>query len=256
MAQCIYQRIINDAPVACGKCMYCKAKRISGWSARLMKRDMASAMSFFVTFTYNPDSLMFCPKGRPTLYPSHLTNYWKLLRKKFAKGSISYYACGEYGSNRQRPHYHALVFIQDYKVLPMHALQHLQTEWKHGEVFVGTVTGESVAYVLKYLSKKPSVPQYSGDKRTPEFQRVSKGMGAEYLTTSMMEWHMANLTERAYIPTLGGGKAPLPRYYKDKLYTKEQKLAIGQHMEANSNPRNADQLKELQRINYAKINKD
>lgn len=218
-----------------------------------MKRDMTSSMSFFVTYTYDPEHLMFCSKGRPTLYPSHLTNYWKLLRKKF-KGKISYYACGEYGSNRQRPHYHAIVFIEDYNILPMHALQHLQTEWKHGDVFVGTVTGESVAYVLKYLSKKPSVPQYAGDKRVPEFQRVSKGMGAEYLTDSMKNWHFADLTERAYIPTAGGGRAPMPRYFKDKLYTKEQKALIGEHMEQVGHKRSLPELKEQWRINQRKLN--
>lgn len=255
MPQCLYPRIINDAPTQCGKCMYCRNKRVAGWSARLMNQDMHSCMSFFITLTYAPDTLMFCPKGRPTLYPSHLQNYWKLLRKKFRNKTLSYYACGEYGSNRQRPHYHALLFINDTKISAMNALKAIESEWKHGETFVGTVTGESVAYVLKYLSKRPSVPQYSGDKREREFQRMSKGLGKNYLTEGKKQWHLNDLTERAYIPLQGGGRAPLPRYYKDKIYTKEQKLYIGEHMEQTQPFRDHDKLLRLRQVSTYKINK-
>lgn len=219
-----------------------------------MKRDMSSDMSFFVTFTYDTEHLMFCPKNRPTLFPSHLTNYWKLLRKKLPKGSLSYYACGEYGSNKQRPHYHALVFIQDKKLLPMNVVQMIENTWIHGEVFVGTVTGDSVAYVLKYLSKKGSVPQYAGDTRLKEFSRVSKGMGKEYLTPSTIEWHHQELEKRAFMPLQGGRRAPLPRYYKDKLYTPEQKGDIARHMETIDTARDYDTLKELQKVNERKMN--
>lgn len=246
--------MINDAPISCGKCMYCRQKRISGWAARLMRKDMSSDMSFFVTLTYDPDHVMFCPKGRPTLYPNHLTEYWKALRKKIPPRSLSYYACGEYGSNRKRPHYHAIVFISDPDLLPMHALKYLETTWKHGEVFVGTVTGESVAYTLKYISKKGSVPEYAGDKRTPEFQRSSKGLGKEYLTPQMIEWHKADLVKRAYISGQGDIRIPMPRYFKDKIYTKEEKAQIGEFMQQNSTPRDYKTLKEYQKISTQKVN--
>lgn len=254
MPQCLYITIRNDSPVSCGKCMYCRNKRIAGWSSRLLKRDMVSAMSFFMTYTYDTEHLMFCSKGRPTLYPSHLQNYWKLLRKKFPKGTISYYACGEYGSNRKRPHYHAIVFIQDFNISPVQALAHLEKTWIHGESFAGTVTGDSVAYVLKYLSKKGSVPQYPGDTRTKEFQRVSKGMGKEYLTDQVKAWHLDDLTNRAYMPLPGGGRAPLPRYYKDKIYSKEQKAEIGRYMEQNEGSREYVKVKELRHVNLRKMN--
>lgn len=254
MPQCLYPKIIHDAPVQCGKCMYCRNKRISGWAARLMNHDFFSDMSFFITLTYDPDHLMFCPNNRPTLWPSHLTNYWKILRKNFPSGSLSYYACGEYGSNKKRPHYHAILFIQDQKVTPMDALKYIEKSWSHGSVYVGTVTQESCAYVLKYLEKKGSVPQYSGDTRAQEFQRVSKGIGKNYLTPNMIAWHQAKLTERAYIPLNRDNRAPLPRYYKDKIYTKEQKAIIGQYMEQTLEMRDHQTLMELRKINTIKLN--
>jgi hypothetical protein len=209
-------------------------------------------MSFFITLTYDTQHLMFCPKGRPTLWPSHLTNYWKYLRKHFKTKAIKYYACGEYGSNKKRPHYHAILFIKDTSLSPIQVLNVIEKAWPHGETFTGTVTGESVAYVLKYISKTGSVPQYAGDTRTREFQRSSKGLGLDYLKT-IGKWHENDLFNRAYIPLSGGNRAPLPRYYKDKIYTKEQKLQIGEYMQFTQKSPDYHRLKELQKRNFEKL---
>lgn len=252
MAQCLYTTIRNEAPVACGKCINCKNKRISGWAARLMKEDVHSCMSFFLTFTYDNDNLELCPKGRPTLVPSHLTSYWKILRKHFPNKALKYYACGEYGSNKKRPHYHAILLIKQTHLSPIEVLALIEKTWTYGETFAGTVTGESVAYVLKYLQKTSSVPQYAGDKRTPEFQRSSKGLGADYIKR-LKGWHHADLTQRAYIALQGGNRAPMPRYYKDKIYTKEQKLIIGEYMQANTSLPDYNNLKELRKMSNKKV---
>lgn len=254
MAQCSHPYLVDTQPVPCGKCYQCKQRRVAGWAARLMNQDMHSHMSFFVTLTYAPEHLMFSTQKRPTLYPSHLTSYWKALRKKFKTKGIKYYVAGEYGSNRQRPHYHALVFINDPKISPMDAFRALENSWKYGDTFIGTVTGESIAYTLKYISKKPSVPQYKGDTRTREFQRVSKGLGINYLTEAAKRWHHADIKERAYIPLQGGNRAPLPRYYKDKLYTKDERELIGLHMQTTTESRDYHQLKSAQRLSERKLN--
>lgn len=253
MPQCLYIKEYNGSPAPCGYCMNCRNKRITGWAARMIKEDMHACMSFFITLTYDPDHLMFSPKGRPTLWPSHLTSYWKLLRKKLKSKSMKYYACGEYGSNRKRPHYHAIVFFYDEKLSPYNVFNLMHSEWKHGDVFIGTTTNESVAYVLKYISKKGSVPQYVGDDRTREFSRMSKGLGKTYID-KMKKWHHDDLLNRAYIPLPDGHRAPMPRYYKDKIYTIQEKQAIGIHMQETTPSRNYDQLKEQQRLNQQKLN--
>lgn len=254
MPQCLYIREYEGTPVACGKCMYCRNKRIAGWAARLMNKDKNSFMSFFVTLTYDTEHLMFCKNNRPTLYPSHLTAYWKKLRKCFPPKAFSYYACGEYGSNKKRPHYHFLIFFTHEKITPLHALKSMESSWQHGDIFVGTITAESVAYTLKYISKKGSVPQYRGDTRTPEFQRASKGLGLDYVSADSIKWHHNDLLNRAYIPLNGGGKAPIPRYLKDRIYSKEEKRIIGEHMAEKIGGRSYEQLKTLREENIRKIN--
>jgi len=254
MPQCINQQIFNDTLVPCGKCMYCRKKRVSGWAARLMNKEKNSDFAFFVTLTYSPHELMFCPKGRPTLYPNHLTIFWKSLRKDFPNKSISYYVCGEYGSNRQRPHYHAIVFFNHHEITPTYAFKKLHEHWKFGDIHVGGVTAESVAYTLKYISKKPSVPQYHGDTRTREFSRMSKKLGADYLSNNSIKWHKQDLTERCYLPLNGGDKAPLPRYLKDKIYTKEEKELIVKYMESISTNRTAGKTLELRKVSDKIVN--
>lgn len=197
---------------------------------------------------------MFCPNNRPTLYPSHLTAFWKRFRKVFPAKSISYYVVGEYGSNRQRPHYHAIVFFNSDKIEPVRAFNELHNHWQYGDIHVGTVTEESIAYTLKYISKKPSVPQYKGDTRTREFSRMSKGLGADYLTDSAKKWHLQDLTGRCYLPTLGGGMAVLSRYYKDKLYTKEQRKVIAEYMADVEPTRHAGKAIELRKISNRELN--
>jgi hypothetical protein len=199
---------------------------------------------------------MFSPQGRPTLWPSHLTNYWKYLRKKLGKTtSIKYYACGEYGSikKKQRPHYHAIVFLNG-SITAIQAVNLFESAWQNGQTFTGTVTAESVAYVLKYISKRGQVPEYSGDNRIREFQRSSKGLGLDYLTDRQKNWHHADLEKRAYIPLTDNRKAPLPRYYKDKLFTKEQKKQIGEYMQQNSDSIDYLTLKEQRKRSSRLIN--
>jgi hypothetical protein len=242
MPQCLYQRMIEDLPVQCGKCIYCKRKRVQGWAFRLQNQDMHSCMSFFVTLTYDTENLEFCQNKRPTLYPNHVTLFMKIFRKRFKNKALKYYVCGEYGSNKKRPHYHMILFVNDHSPTAIEVCNWIETDWKYGSTFTGTVTGESIAYVLKYISKPPSVPQYRGDTRTPEFQRVSKGLGIQYLNDRTKQWHINDLLIRSYLPHKSGDKGAIPRYYKDKIYTKEQKQQIGEHMSKTAPQRSYEQL--------------
>ena len=161
MAQCVDLFQVEHGGrrynVPCGKCYNCKRKRVSGWAFRLMNKDMHTCMSFFITLTYDTEHLMFSKNGFPTLYPNHLQLFWKVFRKRFKPKTIKYYACGEYGSNRQRPHYHAIVFVDDQNVTPIQFINWLEADWKHGSTHVGYVSAQSVAYTLKYISKPPRV---------------------------------------------------------------------------------------------------
>lgn len=42
----------------------------------------------------------------------------------------------------------------------------------------------------------------------------------------MKAWHLSDLEQRMYCNASGGKKIAMPRYYKDKLYTPEQRELI------------------------------
>lgn len=144
--------------------------------------------------------------------------FMKRLRKFHSKQKdhvqkISYYACGEYGSNNYRPHYHAIIFNTSEEAVA--------ECWQLGTSHIGKVTGASIAYTLKYINKGKVIPVHQNDDRVPEFSLMSKGMGSNFLTPKTIKY-FKNDIRIAYITIEGGVKIPLPRYYKNKIYSEHE----------------------------------
>lgn len=57
---------------------------------------------------------------------------------------------------------------------------------------------------------------------------MSKGIGASYLSDNIRAWHLADLENRMYCPIEDGKKIAMPRYYKNKIYTEQQREIAGQ----------------------------
>lgn len=208
----------------CGKCPNCFARRTSSWSFRLMQEEKCSASALFVTFTYDEHNLPFTKSGYMTLDKADIPRFFKRLRKLDPAAPIKYFAVGEYGTNYLRPHYHAIIFnaTQD-DILKAWALDGKTL----GSVHFGGVTGASVGYTLKYMSKKSRIPMHKNDDRQPEFALMSKGLGSGYLTPAMIAWHTKAVQSRMYCVIEGGKKISMPRYYKDRVYSDEQRKAAG-----------------------------
>lgn len=209
-------------PVPCGKCPVCLARRVSGWSFRLMQQDKVSITSHFITLTYDTDYVPITSKGFMCLCKRDVQLFLKRLRKMCNANDytkISYYAVGEYGSKSMRPHYHLLMFDANIELI--------QPAWQRGQVHYGTVTGASIGYCLKYMCKPKRIPLHQNDDRIREFALMSKGLGKSYLTPAVIRWHHANKFERMYIPIDSGKKIAMPRYYKQKIYTEQQRKGIG-----------------------------
>lgn len=136
----------------------------------------------------------------PTLVSRDLTLYLKRLRKfeigeehNFIKNGESglyferrvgfkYYAVGEYGTLRNRPHLHILLFGVECnranEVL-------FEKEWKKGFVQLKPFNVHTCGYVAGYIQKK-----LYGDKqyitgKLPEFMRCSQYLGFEWLLDNL-----------------------------------------------------------------------
>jgi len=216
--------------VPCGKCLNCKRRRASSWSVRLVKEGERSISAHFLTLTYDTEHVPISEKGFMTLDKTHLQKFFKRLRKCHGKNhkSIKYYAVGEYGGKTLRPHYHMVIFNADVHLFERSWALDNKTI---GQIHVGTITEASIGYTLKYISKASKIPLHKNDDRQKEFSLMSKGLGSNYLTKNMIHWHKNNPEERVYVPLLDGKKAPLPRYYKEKIFDVYEKEKIAFHFQ-------------------------
>jgi hypothetical protein len=55
---------------------------------------------------------------------------------------------------------------------------------------------------------------------------MSKGLGKNYLSPAMKQWHLSDLENRIYCNTEDNKKITMPRYYKDKIYDENQRAQI------------------------------
>lgn len=204
--------------VPCGKCLRCRNRRASAWSFRLMQEEKCHFTAWFLTLTYSTSEVPITKNGFmsfPEKRARDIQLFLKRLRKAHAPGhKIKYYVCAEYGTKKKRPHYHMILFGA--------AVEKIQPAWGLGEIYYGTVTGASIGYTLKYMCKPSFKPQHKRDDRVPEFSLMSKFIGINYVTENTKRWHKDRLLERFYVNIEGGIKASMPRYYRDKIYTREQ----------------------------------
>jgi len=204
--------------VPCGTCVDCMKRRVNGWFVRLMSEYNDSTSAYFVTLTYNDESIPFSENGLMTLDYKHFQNFVKRYRTSSNDKNIKYYLVGEYGENTYRPHYHAIIYnVSD--------INGFMADWEkqHGHTHVGTVKPQSVYYTLKYALKRIHKIRKRDefDDRLPEKALISKKLGLNYLSPEMVRFFKNDVTRP--VTMLGNQKLPLPRYYRDKIFSEAEK---------------------------------
>jgi len=145
--------------IPCGQCIGCRLERSRQWAMRCMHEKRLHDMSSFVTLTYEDD----CLPEDGGLKVRDLQLFMKRLRKVAGDG-LRFYACGEYGENYGRPHYHVLLLNYDFddklkysrakRGEVLYRSELLDRLWPFGLCVVGDVSFDSCAYVARYLLKK------------------------------------------------------------------------------------------------------
>lgn len=173
----------------CARCMACRIAKSREWAIRCVHESQMYEKNCFLTLTYSDK---FLPKDL-SLDVEHWQKFAKRLRRRL--GPFRFFHCGEYGEKNMRPHYHALLFGQDFSE-DRYAFQEkegrtywrsplLEECWKYGFSTIGTVTFQSASYVARYCQKK-----LNGVMADIAYQRVDDETGEvwavkpEYLTMS------------------------------------------------------------------------
>jgi len=195
----------------CGQCNPCRINRRRLWALRIYLESLTTKPALFCTLTYREP-------GPSQLVPSDVRNFMKRLRRH-VETPIRYFACGEYGENTFRPHYHIALFgLTDPSLVGRC--------WSHGFVDVQEMSFERAMYLSGYVVKKltsrsaiDAVPALKG--KQPEFSRMSlkPGIGAlameKLLTASYQE--MKSNGDVVSCLTIRGESLPLGRYLRSVL---------------------------------------
>lgn len=198
--------------VPCGKCAFCIRKAINAWCLRLRHEMDVSSSAFFLTLTYNEEHL---PKTGD-LSKRDLQLFIKRLRKK--NPGIRYFAVGEYGSDFDRPHYHAVIFN-------LLALNLVTESWKdsHGKDMGFIVGSRATLGRIRYMVSYMALPQ-ALSHREPAFRLMSRnpGIGSSYIQ-KMGELHRARSDCVVYDFDCPNA---MPRYYMEKIFDAGQRRYI------------------------------
>lgn len=215
---------IGRMDVPCGKCYQCLNQKRNDWSFRLYQEQKVSQSAVFITLTYNDDEIpkMYDPETGEvfqTLKKEDFQSFMKTLRKRQArktkKWKIRYYAVGEYGTETQRPHYHAILFNTHLDVLKT-----LDAIWKKGITHIGECNPASIRYITKYVINK--IGDHDVEKPFALMSR-KPGLGENYLTKNK-KYHRQ--TEKMHVINERGKYQKLPRFYQDKIWSKGEKATI------------------------------
>lgn len=211
---------------------------------RCVEESLTHEKNCFVTLTYNDENK---PKN-DSLTKRDLQLFMKRLRKKYGV-KIRFFACGEYGEQNQRPHYHLCLFNHDFpdKTLwacrdniNLYRSEELAALWPYGFSTIGDVTFESAAYVARYVLKKingdAAAEHYKG--RIPEFVNMSRRPG---IARAFFEENSRDIYAIDSVIMRNMLKLRPPKYY-DKLYEIQQPEHMKEIKQARQSKHKAEEM--------------
>lgn len=213
-------------PVGCGKCMECMKQKARQWQVRLHEEFRENKTGYFVTLSFSNEALselyekVNCHENKIDGYTldnmaakyavRHFLENW---RSKFGK-SLRHWFVTELGQkNTERIHIHGIVWTN---INP----EWIDIKWIYGNTWIGDYLNEAtINYIVKYLHKVDEKHKYY----TPIIL-TSPGIGINYFNRKDWEKNLykGKHTNELY-QTRSGIKLPLPIYYRNHLYTDEEK---------------------------------
>lgn len=212
----------EDLPItiACGQCRACLLEKSRQWATRCVNEASMHKDTAYITLTYSPENL---PEGG-----NLQVRDWQLFAKRLRKqrGPFRFMHCGEYGEEKGRPHYHALIFGINWDEDKLYKKKNdngdviytsksLEETWGNGYCTVGDLTYETAAYVARYTLKKQTGFKASPkwDDRKAEYITMSRrpGIGAKWIEkwmTDVYPWDEVVIDRKATRP---------PKYYDQQL---------------------------------------
>lgn len=207
-------------PVGCGKCIECMRQKSRNWKIRLYEEIKASSSASFVTLTFAEESLSELKKKYnieedndiATIAVRRFLERWR----KQTKTSVRHWLITEKGHTKtKRIHLHGLIWSKDKNLI--------EKTWKYGYVYIGQyVNQKTINYIAKYITKIDTVNKDFTGKIL-----CSAGLGKNYLNRPASKHHkFNNLNTNELYTNESGIKLPLPIYYRNKIYSEEERTML------------------------------
>lgn len=214
---CKDRRLLYVA-VGCGQCKECRKQLKNSWRIRLTE-ELRVNKGIFVTLTFSDENIEklkkeLDAKNRDENGVAKLAvrRFLERYRKKYKK-SVKHWLITELGQDQtktRRIHLHGIIF----KKLTNEELQSL---WKYGITDIGYSCQErAVNYIIKYVMKKDEINENFTSKIL-----CSAGLGKDGIQYRNNKFKGEETKEYHLMPN--GTKIGLPIYYRNKLYTEEQR---------------------------------
>lgn len=170
-----YKSLPNFLQLPCGKCLECRLRKSQEWATRIMLEAKDYKHNYFLTLTYDNqhltvEDIVNKETGEITTLPilkkKHLQKFLKDLRSyydyHYNLKDIRFFACGEYGGQTLRPHFHIILMncpIADLKVFqkgknPLFTSNIINSIWGNGGVMIAECNWQTAAYTARYVMKK------------------------------------------------------------------------------------------------------
>lgn len=221
---------VKLVPVGCGKCIECRKQKARSWQIRLLEDIKKHKNGKFITLTFSNESIW---KITQQLENKEATGYdldnaiatkavrlfverW---RKKYKK-SVRHWLVTELGHNgTENIHLHGILWTNE-------SYENIAKIWQYGFIWPKPehkqqtwVNNQTINYIIKYVNKTDE-----DHKTYKSIILTSPQIGANYMERT--DWKnntfkQTQTNETYKTPT--GHKINLPIYYRNKIYTEEQR---------------------------------
>lgn len=206
---------------ACGECMECRQQKQRQWLVRMSEELRQEPNAYFITLTiddksYSELSNTYNITDNNEIATKAIRLCLERIRKQTGK-SIKHWFITELGHEKtERLHLHGIVWgIGTDKLIT--------NKWNYGITFTGFFVNEkTILYITKYMTKI--------DEKHKDFTGkvlCSKGIGAGYVKRDDAKKHTYKPGETIETYRLrNGSKINLPIYYRNQLFTEEEREAL------------------------------
>ncbi len=225
--ECTDERL-RYVEVPCGKCYECRKKKARDWGIRMQEELKVNKEAIFFTGTFTDERINLLSekynidKDNVNLIATkEVRLFLERMRRVNGGKSVKHWIVTEKGhQNTRRIHIHGIFWGKNRRDLSLI----LKKCWIAGYCYQGTyVSAKTINYITKYMTKT--------DLDNPDFVGIvlaSPGLGAKFVESY-------NAKRCKYVVPDGlkktietykyrdGREAYLPKYYRDKIYTEEQR---------------------------------